>query len=131
MSPCPARPGLRLQFLMKVAECFRLVSPLTVRTDAAAASTELQHRPFLYQPRPFQPNPGLSVTLWPHPPLFPTRTASFHIPIFLALHSSRLFGATCSPAHTDLIGSCKPLTTGHWFIISTGQRPLRVRWRKF
>lgn len=97
MSSCPVRPVFRLQFLLKVGQCFRLVSPLRVRTGDAAASTELQHRLFYISPAHSTQNSDIRYTPSPPPLSLPTRIGSFHT--MSPHHSSPLYSALCNPAH--------------------------------
>lgn len=85
MSPCPARPVFRLQFLLKVGQCFRLVSPLRVRTGDAAASTELQRRPFYISPAHSNRTSVIRYTPAPPPSPHQNRFISYQA----SHHSSR------------------------------------------
>lgn len=90
VSSCPA---LGLQVLVKVGQYCGPVSPFTAHTTndaAAAASTELQHLPLLYQPCPLQPNSVLPLHSG-HTPFFLTRAASFLTPLWRHLWPRPLF----------------------------------------
>lgn len=131
LCPCPARPVLRLQFLLKVGQCFRLVSPLRVHTDAAAASTEPSTAPFIpTPPTPTKPSfirYSQAPAPRPSPPLPPSHQNRFitypNIPraSFFTLLWRHLWSRPLSP---DWL----VLALDRWPLVSHGT--LRVRLRK-